>query len=206
MKVTTLFSLTALLSTTLSTAIPTTAPLTKHKRWTVSDPRQTGAHSYTVTVISGIIVSNALSQCQYDTGADWAGAFAEGIINHWVVEEFGIRDLITSIEGYYPTSNTVNLYCTTLAVRIAFGVVEHAEAFADAARDYMNRNAKRGVVSEVNGDLLELPEFNNTELGKREASAVSCKNGCKFDFGSEDTGICHDDWGKISKHSMMCKV
>jgi hypothetical protein len=200
MKLLNLYSITTCLSLGYSAVIErTTSPMSKEKRWSVSDPKQTGSSSYTVTVISGIIVSTALGQCNYETGSDWAGAFAEGVVNYWIDEEFGIRDLIQSIDVYYPTSVTTELYCTTLAAQFVFGVIEHAEAFVDATRDYMN--TKRSVVSEVNGSVLELPNFPPV---KRDA--VSCSNSCGFDFGGEDTGICNDDWGMISQHSLTCQI
>lgn len=210
MKLLKLWSIITFLSLSYAAVIePQTSALTKDKRWTVSSPKQTGAQTYTVTVISGIIVSHVLEQCRYQTGADWAGAFAEALIQYYA-NVFGHKSDISGVEGFYPTSDTVGLYCTTLAVRVAFKDEGWAKLFTSAAREYMQKNLKGGTVSEVDESLPELPELpdtlpeDTTDMEKRDALA-GCKKTCKFNFGKEDTGICHDDWGKISRHHMTCK-
>lgn len=186
-------------------------PSTEEKRWTVSDPIKSGFgldSRYTVTVISGIIMSRAQQHCMLESGENWAEAFASALMTYFAHDNPLVRDhLVYSLDcAFYPTSNTQNLYCTTLAVEFVFHTSFYARMCQTAARNYMRQGLATG--SEINEPFPELSEAfsvtgNVTELGKR---AVTCKNTCKFNFGTHDTAICHDGLSKIKHHKVECKV
>lgn len=186
-----------------------TVASTKVKRWGVSMPRYIDLPDtdlWKITVTSGVILGSTMQRCMEMAGENWAAAFVSNLREHYL-SAFPLGAMfLDSVNAFYPTSGTQTLYCTTLAGEFFFTSEAQARNFRDIIFDYM-MTKKRDVAptepaaAEIS-DAFEL-NYNVTQLAAAEGKTCSMK-GCSFNFGHEDTGICHDNWDKISQHALKC--
>lgn len=186
------------------------APL--EERSALEERSTTRVYGNKVAVVSGIIITNHLTQCFQNSGVEIAKAYAAAIADQWDAHQnaHGGTGWIVSAEGQWASSNTQNLFCSTFDAVFTFGTSYSANQFAGWVRNLMG-NTKRDTLNGFSlGDLrpdvyvagIDLPA-DHPYFGKAVTASggevlskrnwKSCSNSkCGFSFSSDQTGICRD--------------
>ena len=205
MKFSLLTSVLALFALGNSAALPTSSSHHVDKRYVLSNTlgvQYNGKTAYMVQVISGVAMSNLLNTCLSNSGADWAQSFVANLADQW--DRQGGAATLLHTWGFYATSNTAGLFCTTLAGELVFSTRTAAEQFRQLMVNYLP--TKRSLVSGVNEAFDILPptppiDANDT-LSTRNAG--SCSNHCNVNFVSQNTDTCHDSFSSLSNNWVSC--
>ncbi|KIN00758.1 hypothetical protein OIDMADRAFT_146103 [Oidiodendron maius Zn] len=203
MKFSLLTSVLALFTLGNSAALPTSSSHHIDKRYVLSNTlgvQYNGKTAYMVQVISGVAMSNLLNTCLSNSGADWAQSFVANLADQWD-REGGAATLLHTW-GFYATSNTAGLFCTTLAGELVFSTRVAAEQFRQLMVNYLP--TKRSLVSGVNEAFDILPptppiDANNT-LSTRNAG--SCSNHCNVNFINSSGPLIFNNGSKASLQAL----
>ncbi|KAI8336955.1 hypothetical protein BC941DRAFT_502489 [Chlamydoabsidia padenii] len=188
------------------------APLNEKSVAPMEERSTTKLNGNKVSVVSGIIITNHITQCFQYSGVEIAKAYAAAVADQWnqYLDRTGGTYWISSIEAQWASGNTQNLYCSTFDATYTFATAYSAQVFANWVRGVMGTTKRDDKFVNFNPDVyvsdVDLPanhpvfgSRNATESASLEKPALgkrnwaSCSNAkCGFSFSTDQTGICRD--------------